>query len=363
MVKCIRDILGLPFVMDKEKMKETLNEELSGSIDFDVLDVSEGQIIRLKDGTLIDPEIFISYFNDLSAFEEEFGPLEEAKEKLRDLKKLEEEFGPVSEISEALNKLYEKAEALLESYHDEEEDENEDVYLDDEEDDDEEELDVSDLTVKQLLALLVTALLDDDEGADEDVDLEDLDLEHIGDMTVGELLQLLREGKVEEILTLSEGREDEEVSEGFENKEKKVWRRGGKKVRYPSRSRRLEDSSVEESVERVSEGREKKVCGCGGNKSKSSSSIEEAIEKLFEEGEEGGIAVQPPMGMVEKPNKYMDDEEEEEKEKEVEEEEKGEKEDQENMVKVKEESFTNESASSKDSFDLDIFKRLLDRLG
>ncbi len=292
-------------------MKETLNEELSGSIDFDVVDVSEGQIIRLKDGTLIDPEIFISYFNDLSAFEEEFGPLEEAKEKLRELKKLEEEFGPVSEISEALNKLYEKAEALLESYHDEEEDE--DVYLDDEEEDDEEEeLDVSDLTVKQLLALLVTALLDDDEGADEDVDLEDLDLERIGDMTVGELLQLIREGKVDEVF----------------------------------------------------EGKEKEGCGCGGKKKSKPSSIEEAIEKLFEEGEEGGIAVQPPMGMVEKPNKDMEDEEEEEKEKEGEGEEKEEKEDreeqedQENMVKVKE-----ESAASEDSFDLNIFKRLLDRLG
>jgi hypothetical protein len=302
--------------MDKEKMKETLNEELSGSIDFDVVDVSEGQIIRLKDGTLIDPEIFISYFNDLSAFEEEFGPLEEAKEKLRDLKKLEEEFGPVSEISEALNKLYEKAEALLESYHDE--DEDGDYYLEneEEEDDDEEELDVSDLTVRQLLALLVTALLDDDEGADEDVDLEDLDLERIGDMTVGELLQLLREGRVEEVL----------------------------------------------------EGNEKEGCGCGGKKSKTSS-IEEAIEKLFEEGEEGGIAVQPPIGMVEKPNKDMDDEEEEEKEMEGEEEEKEDKEekeeqeDQENMVKVKEESSTNESADSKYSSDLDIFKRLLDRLG
>jgi len=308
-------------------MKETLNEELSGSIDFDVVDVSEGQIIRLKDGTLIDPEIFISYFNDLSAFEEEFGPLEEAKEKLRELKKLEEEFGPVSEISEALNKLYEKAEALLESYHDE--DEDGDYYLENEEEDDEEELDVSDLTVKQLLALLVTALLDDDEGTDEDVDLEDLDLERIGDMTVGELLQLLREGKVEEVL----------------------------------------------------EGNEKEGCGCGGKKSKTSS-IEEAIEKLFEEGEEGGIAVQPPMGMVEKPNKNMDDEEEEKKEKEGEEEEKQEKEDregeeeekedkeekeeqedQENMVKVKEESSTNESADSKYFSDLDIFKRLLDRLG
>jgi hypothetical protein len=301
MVKCLRDILGLPFVMDKEKMKETLNEELSGSIDFDVVDVSEGQIIRLKDGTLIDPEIFISYFNDLSAFEEEFGPLEEAKEKLRDLKKLEEEFGPVSEISEALNKLYEKAEALLESYHDE------DDYLDDEEgpeEDEGEELDVSDLTVKQLLALLVTALLDDDEGADEDVDLEDLDLERIGDMTVGELLQLLREGKVEEVF----------------------------------------------------EGKEKGDCGCGGNKSKPSS-IEEAIEKLFEEGEEGGIVVQPPMGMVEEPNKDMDDEEEKEKEK-GEREEQEDQEEQENMVKVKEESFSGE-----DSFDLDIFKRLLDRLG
>ncbi len=242
-------------------MKETPNEKLSGSIDFDVVDVSEGQIIRLKDGTLIDPEIFISYFNDLSAFEEEFGPLEEAKEKLRQLKKLEEEFGPVSEISEALDKLYEKAEALLESYHDEEEDD----YLVEEEledDEDEEELDVSDLTVKQLLALLVTYLLDDDEGADEDVDLEDLDLERIGDMTVGELLQLLREGKVEEVF----------------------------------------------------EGKEKEGCGCGGKKSKTSS-IEEAIEKLFEEGEEGGIAVQPPMGMVEKPNKDMEDEEEEEKKK------------------------------------------------
>jgi hypothetical protein len=306
MVKCLRDILGLPFVMDKEKMKETLNEELSGSIDFDVVDVSEGQIIRLKDGTLIDPEIFISYFNDLSAFEEEFGPLEEAKEKLRDLKKLEEEFGPASEISEALNKLYEKAEALLESYHDEDEDEDDYLGVEEElEDDEEEELDVSDLTVKQLLALLVTALLDDDEGADEDLDLEDLDLERIGDMTVGELLQLLREGKVEEVF----------------------------------------------------EGKEKEGCGCGGNKSKSSS-IEEAIEKLFEEGEEGGIAVQPPMGMVEKPNKDTDDEEEEEKEKEVEKEEKEGEEDQENMVKVKEESFSGE-----DSFDLDIFKRLLDRLG
>jgi hypothetical protein len=295
--------------MDKEKMKETLNEELSGSIDFDVVDVSEGQIIRLKDGTLIDPEIFISYFNDLSAFEEEFGPLEEAKEKLRDLKKLEEEFGPVSEISEALNKLYEKAEALLESYHDED-GEDEDYYLDDEgEDDDEEELDVSDLTVKQLLALLVTALLDDDEGADEDVDLEDLDLENIGDMTVGELLRLLREGKVEEVL----------------------------------------------------EGNEKEGCGCGGKKSKPSSSIEEAIEKLFEEGEEGGIAVQPPMGIVEEPNKDMDDEEEKEKDKEKED--KGEQEDQENMVKVKEESFTKENAAGQDPFDLDIFKRLLDRLG
>ena len=297
-------------------MKETINEELSGSIDFDVLDVSEGQIIRLKDGTLIDPEIFISYFNDLSAFEEEFGPLEEAKEKLRDLKKLEEEFGPVSEISEALNKLYEKAEALLESYYDEDHDEDEDYYLENEEEDDEEELDVSDLTVKQLLALLVTALLDDDEGADEDVDLEDLDLERIGDMTVGELLQLLREGKVEEVL----------------------------------------------------EGKEKGGCGCGESKSKPSS-IEEAIEKLFEEGEEGGIAVQPPMGMVEKPNKDMDDEEEEEKEMEGEEEEKEEKEekeeqeDQENMVKVKEESSTNENTASEDSFDLNIFKRLLDRLG
>ncbi len=341
MVKYIRDILGLPFVMDKEKMKETLNEELSGSIDFDVVDVSEGQIIRLKDGTLIDPEIFISYFNDLSAFEEEFGPLEEAKEKLRELKKLEEEFGPVSEISEALNKLYEKAEALLESYHDEEDD-----YLVEEEledDEDEEELDVSDLTVKQLLALLVTYLLDDDEGADEDVDLEDLDLERIGDMTVGELLQLIREGKVEE------------VSEGLDNKEKKVWRRGGKKFRYPSRSRRLEDSSVEESVEKVSEGKEKEGCGCGGKKSKTSP-IEEAIEKLFEEGEEGGIAVQPPMGVVEKPNKDMEDEEEEEKKEKEEKEE--EKEEQENMVKVKE-----ESAASEDSFDLNIFKRLLDRLG
>jgi hypothetical protein len=307
MVKCLRNILGLPFVMDKEKMKETLNEELSGSIDFDVVDVSEGQIIRLKDGTLIDPEIFISYFNDLSAFEEEFGPLEEAKEKLRDLKKLEEEFGPVSEISEALNKLYEKAEALLESYHDEDEYEDEDDYLDDEEgpeEDEEEEFDVSDLTVKQLLALLVTALLDDDEGADEDVDLEDLDLERIGDMTVGELLQLLREGKVEEVF----------------------------------------------------EGKEKGDCGCGGNKSKPSS-IEEAIEKLFEEGEEGGIAVQPPMGMVEEPNKDMDDEEEKEKEK-GEREEQEDQGEQENMVKVKEESFSGE-----DSFDLDIFKRLLDRLG
>ena len=292
-------------------MKETLNEELSGSIDFDVVDVSEGQIIRLRDGTLIDPEIFISYFNDLSAFEEEFGPLEEAKEKLRELKKLEEEFGPVSEISEALNKLYEKAEALLESYHDE--DEDGDYYLEneEEEDDDEEELlDVSDLTVKQLLALLVTYLLDNDDGADEDVDLEDLDLERIGDMTVGELLQLLREGRVEEVF----------------------------------------------------EGKEKEGCGCGGNKSKSSS-IEEAIEKLFEEGEESGIAVQPPIGMVEKPNKDMEDGEEEEKEKEGEEEkedkeEKEEQENQENMVKVKE-----ESAGSEEPFDLNIFKRLLDRLG
>jgi len=296
-------------------MKETLNEELSGSIDFDVVDVSEGQIIRLKDGTLIDPEVFISYFNELSAFEEEFGPLEEAKEKLRYLKKLEEEFGPVSEISEALNKLYEKAEALLESYRDE--DEYEDDYLDDEEElEDEEEIDVSNLTVRQLLALLVTALLDDDEEADDDVDLEDLDLERIGDMTVGQLLQLLREGRVEEV---------------FEGKKK-----GG--------------------------------CGCGGRKSKSSS-IDEAIEKLFEEGEEDGIAVQPPMGMVEKPNKDMEDEEEEEKEKEEEEgveeeeeedkEEKGEEEGQENMVKVKEESYNKGSADS----DLDIFKRLLDRLG
>jgi hypothetical protein len=320
--------------MDKEKMKETLNEELSGSIDFDVLDVSEGQIIRLKDGTLLDPEVFISYFNDLSAFEEEFGPLEEAKEKLRELKKLEEEFGPVSEISEALNKLYEKAEALLESYRDEDEDEDDYLVEEELEDDEEEELDVSDLTVRQLLALLVTALLDDDEGADEDVDLEDLDLERIGDMTVGELLQLLREGKVEEV---------------FEGKEK--------------------------------EGR-----GCGGNKSKNSeapsirsrpssrsraSSIDGAIEKLFEEGEEGGIVVQPSIGMVEEPNKDMDDEEEKEKEKEKEKEEKEEQEDQENVVKVKEESLseesstnkTNENASGEDPFDLDIFKRLLDRLG
>jgi hypothetical protein len=347
--------------MDKEKMKETLNEELSGSIDFDVVDVSEGQIIRLKDGTLIDPEIFISYFNDLSAFEEEFGPLEEAKEKLRDLKKLEEEFGPVSEISEALNKLYEKAEALLESYHDED-GEDEDYYLDDEEEEDEEELDVSDLTVKQLLALLVTALLDDDEGADEDVDLEDLDLENIGDMTVGELLRLLREGKVEEVFAPSEDREDEveEVFEDFENKKMKGRSRKVKKFRYPSRSRRSENFSVGESVEKVSENKEKEGCGCGGNKSKSSS-IEEAIEKLFEEGEEGGIAVQPPMGIVEEPNKDMDDEEDKEKEREKEE--KEEQEDQENVVKVKEESFTKENAAGQDPFDLDIFKRLLDRLG
>lgn len=311
-------------------MKETLNEELSGSIDFDVVDVSEGQIIRLKDGTLIDPEIFISYFNDLSAFEEEFGPLEEAKEKLRDLKKLEEEFGPVSEISEALNKLYEKAETLLESYHDE--DEDEDDYLDvgeepeDDEDDEEEELDVSDLTVKQLLALLVTALLDnDDEEADEDVDLEDLDLERIGDMTVGELLQLLREGKVEEVF----------------------------------------------------EAKEKEGCGCRENKSKTpsirsrpsfsrssskTSSIDEAVEKLFEEGEEGDIATQPSMGMAEEPNEDMDGEEEEEKEK-GEKEAEEEQEDQENMVKVKEESSTKENASGEYPSDLDIFKRLLDRLG
>jgi hypothetical protein len=221
---------------------------------------------------------------------------------------------PYPRFPRPLNKLYEKAEALLESYHDED-GEDEDYYLDDEgEDDDEEELDVSDLTVKQLLALLVTALLDDDEGADEDVDLEDLDLENIGDMTVGELLRLLREGKVEEVL----------------------------------------------------EGNEKEGCGCGGKKSKPSSSIEEAIEKLFEEGEEGGIAVQPPMGMVEEPNKDMDDEEEKEKDKEKED--KEEQEDQENMVKVKEESLSEESsagetAAREDPFDLDIFKRLLDRLG
>jgi hypothetical protein len=297
--------------MDKEKMKETLNEELSGSIDFDVIDVSEGQIIRLKDGTLIDPEIFISYFNDLSAFEEEFGPLEEAKEKLRELKKLEEEFGPVSEVSEALNKLYEKAEALLESYQDE--DEDEDDYLDVEEepeDDEEEELDVSDLTVKQLLALLVTALLDDDEEADEDVDLEDLDLERIGDMTVGELLQLLREGRVEE----------------------------------------------------VSEGKGKKGCGCGENKSKSSS-IEEAIEKLFEEGEEGGIAVQPPMGMVEKPNTDTDEDEEEQEDQEKDQENQEDQDDTVNTVKVKEEGYADKGSTNESSIDLDIFKRLLDRLG
>ncbi len=291
-------------------MKETLNEELSGSIDFDVLDVSEGQIIRLKDGTLIDPEIFISYFNDLSAFEEEFGPLGEVKEKLRDLKKLEEEFGPVSEISEALNKLYEKAEALLESYQYEGEDEEDYLDVEDEpEDDEEEELDVSGLTVKQLLALLVTALLDDDDGADEDVDFEDLDLEHIGDMTVGELLQILREGRVERV---------------FDGKKK------------------------EEDY------------GCGGSKSTRSkpSSFEESIEKLFEEGEEIGADAQPIMGMVEEPNKDTDDEE---KEKEKEEQE--DQENAENMVKVKEVGYASEGATSEDYSDLDIFKRLLDRIG
>ena len=290
----------------KEALEKDLNEELHGSIDFEVVDVSEGQLVRLKDGTLIDPEIFVSYFSDLSAFEEEFGPLHEAREKLRELKKLEEEFGPVSELSESLNRLYEQAERLLESNHYADDDDYEE-YPEDEElgDEDEEEYDVSELTVKQLLALLLAALVDEDDGADDDVDLEDLDLERVGNMTVGELLQLIREGKVEE------------VSEGS---------RGG-------------------------------GCGCGdkkGNKKnyQESYDLNEIVDKLFEEVEEGGLDSQPTLGMVEEPNVEREGEDDDENE--VEKEEDQEKQDQEDQaVQVK----------TMESFDLDIFKRLLERIG
>ncbi len=196
----------------REAKKEimSLKESVSGSLDLDVVEVREGQLVKFGDDLLIDPEVVVSYVRELSAFEEEFGPLTEAAEKLREVKRLEESFGPIEEMGKQLQELVEQTEQLLESLGERGEPgrdpanvHDDDLFGDleeeeDEDEGDEEEVDISELTVKELLALLLGSLVSDgSEDEDVDVDLDDLDLERIGNMRVSDLISALLEGKDE----------------------------------------------------------------------------------------------------------------------------------------------------------------------
>lgn len=191
---------------------------VGGELELNVVEAKEGTLIRLSDGLVVDPEILLSMFESVSKFEEEFGPIDEAAEKLRLLKRIEENLAPLEELEETVNRLVESAEELLSSYSEQEskeedyykEEDDEDLDFEEEEEDDDEEdgdedeeIDVSDLTVKELLVLLVRMLSsdsDEDDEVDLDVDFSDLDLARLGNMKVSDLVSALKEGKLGETL-------------------------------------------------------------------------------------------------------------------------------------------------------------------
>lgn len=189
---------------------------VGGELELNVVEAKEGTLIRLSDGLVVDPEVLLSMFESVSKFEEEFGPIDEAAEKLRLLRRIEENLAPLEELEETVNRLVESAEELLSSYSENEQSESLGDYYDDKdevgdfgledeegEDEDEEEIDVSDLTVKELLVLLLQMLSSDDDSEDEadlDVDFSDLDLARLGNMKVSDLVSALKEGKLSETL-------------------------------------------------------------------------------------------------------------------------------------------------------------------
>ncbi len=190
---------------------------VGGELELNVVEAKEGTLIRLSDGLVVDPEVLLSMFESVSKFEEEFGSIDEAAEKLRLLRRIEENLAPLEELEETVNRLVESAEELLSSYSKNEQNESLGDYYDDrdeaggfgledeedEDDEDEEEIDVSDLTVKELLILLLQMLSTDDdseEEADLDVDFSDLDLARLGNMKVSDLVSALKEGKLSKTL-------------------------------------------------------------------------------------------------------------------------------------------------------------------
>ena len=171
-----------------------------GHLEVSIVEAKEGSLVRLSDGLVVDPEILLSMFESITKFEEEFGPIEEAAQKLRTLKRIEENLAPLDELEETVGKLVEKVEEMVYQEADKDDSDEDEVSLDDltgdeYEDDEEEEIDVSDLTVKELLLLVLQMLSGDDYEEDDDleVDLSDLDLENIGDMKVADLVRTLRE--------------------------------------------------------------------------------------------------------------------------------------------------------------------------
>lgn len=170
-----------------------------GHLEVSIVEAREGSLVRLSDGLVVDPEILLSMFESITKLEEEFGPIEEAAQKLRTLKRIEENLAPLDELEETVGKLMEKVEEMVYQEADKDDSDEDEVSLDDltgdEYEDDEEEIDVSDLTVKELLLLVLQMLSGDDYEEDDDleVDLSDLDLENIGDMKVADLVRMLRE--------------------------------------------------------------------------------------------------------------------------------------------------------------------------
>lgn len=277
-------------------VQESASQELPhGSLEIPVVEVREGQLVALRDGLVVDPELLLEAFDQYLAFEKEFGPIGEATERLRLLKRVEESLGPLEELEslvESLEKTAGEVIERLEEGHGVEE--MGDLYAEDEyegeeeeEEDQEEVVDVSELTVKELLLLVLKSLaLDDEEDSEDevDVDLEDLDLENIGDMKVSDVLKVLKETH-------------ESAKEGCKPCEEK-------------KRAKLQEGTTD-------------TLGMGGAE---------------------------VMGLAEPPKEQEEKEEEEEK-KEQEETEETEKE-------KKEESLSQEEFS-----DLDLFRRLLERLG
>ena len=283
-----------------------------GHLEVSIVEAKEGSLVRLSDGLVVDPEILLSMFESITKFEEEFGPIEEAAQKLRTLKRIEENLAPLDELEETVGKLVEKVEEMVYQEADKDDSDEYEVSLDDlmgdeYEDDEEEEIDISDLTVKELLLLVLQMLSGDDyeEDDDLDVDLSDLDLENVGDMKVADLVRTLRERN------------------------------------------------------------ESKKSGCGGCGEKKKKKHESSsVDKLFEMEEDTEVLGFGP----EKPNMAHSDSESEEVEGdegvEAEKEEK-EEETHESPERVADEKVSHKTAyeSHSEDFGAEIFRRLLERLG